>query len=224
MFNRIHLKTIGSTNDYAKELLARAPGEYVITAGKQTSGRTTKGDRWYSPRGNLFLSATVRIGRRRFSDLALISALAVAEAIGSGALSIKWPNDILINVQKACGILIERDGEFAVIGIGVNVAYAPPAGMAPYPTTSLEREGINISAEALGEKITARLSSNLALDFRDVIARISPLMYKIGETIEIQSRGETIRGVFEGLADDGGLVLNGRVILSGEMTKENFNT
>ncbi|MDR3126165.1 MAG: biotin--[acetyl-CoA-carboxylase] ligase [Rickettsiales bacterium] len=224
MLNRIHLDTVGSTNDYAKELLQRAPGEYVVTANEQTSGRTTKGDKWYSPRGNLFLSAAIRLGNRRFSDMALVSALTVAEAIDSDAVLVKWPNDILVNVKKACGILVERDGEFAIAGIGVNVIHAPPPGISAYPTTSLAREGIAITAEKLGERIIARLFANLALDFTKIIEGISPRMYRIGKRITILSRGETITGVFEGLDINGGLILDGRTILSGEMTKENFNT
>lgn len=242
-FKYIELETVGSTNDYAKEL-ARAEGVdfAFIRSVEQTRGRTTKKDAlWASPPGNLYFTALIRLGpseARHFPQLSFLSAISVVETIARLAgpdapdVKIKWPNDVLLDVKKVCGILIEKEGEHAVIGVGLNMAWSPPQGttLSVYPTTSLRAAGISggveTAARILGERLVENINDCARLGFQSVIDKVKPFMYKIGEQVYISFAGKLLSGLFEGLDDRGGIVISSdgeRVtLLSGEMTRENF--
>jgi BirA family transcriptional regulator, biotin operon repressor / biotin---[acetyl-CoA-carboxylase] ligase len=119
---RLHLRTVGSTNDRARELaMAGAPHGALVTASSQSAGRGRQGRVWTTQPGTaLAMSLVLRDPR---PALPLIAAVAVAETIGDGA-TIKWPNDVLVDGRKVSGILAEgRPHEgWAILGIGVNVA------------------------------------------------------------------------------------------------------
>ena len=142
--SRIHTKWIGrslyyydaidSTNLQAKRLAEEgAPNGTVVVADQQSAGRGRRGRTWASPAGaNLYFTVLLRpkIAPDKASMLTLVMALAVAEGIRSIAIpGIKWPNDIVIDGRKVCGILTEmglsaEQGsiDHLVIGVGVNVA------------------------------------------------------------------------------------------------------
>jgi BirA family biotin operon repressor/biotin-[acetyl-CoA-carboxylase] ligase len=119
---RLHLRTVGSTNDRARELaLAGAPHGALVTAAAQSAGRGRQGRVWETQVGAAVTMSLIL--RDRPPALPLVAAVAVAETIGEGA-RIKWPNDVLVGGRKVSGILAEgRPHEgWAVLGIGVNVA------------------------------------------------------------------------------------------------------
>ena len=96
-----------------------------MTAGVQTAGRGRQGRRWEAPEGSALLCSLVL---REFDALlSLRAGLAVADVAGAGA-RVKWPNDVQVEGRKVAGVLVEgRPHEgWAVVGIGVNVAAAPP--------------------------------------------------------------------------------------------------
>ncbi len=122
-----------STNNYAKRLGDEgAPHGTLVAAEKQTAGRGRRGRRWESPPGSsIYMSILLRpdIRPSQASMLTLVMAQSVAEAVreetGQEAL-IKWPNDIILNQKKICGILTEMSTEiewinYVVIGVGINV-------------------------------------------------------------------------------------------------------
>ena len=124
----VHLDTLGSTNDRARELaVTGAPHGTVVAAERQTAGRGRQGRTWSAPRGRaLTLSVLVRLEPPELEALPLAAAVAVAEAcevLAGVKCTIKWPNDVWIDGRKVAGILIEaRPTErWAVIGIGLNV-------------------------------------------------------------------------------------------------------
>ncbi len=101
----------------------------VIVAGEQTAGRGRLQRTWVSPPGSVSLSVILHPHVDRLPYLIMVASLAVVysiEAVTGLKPVIKWPNDVLINGKKVCGILIEnkvRGGtvQHAIIGIGVNV-------------------------------------------------------------------------------------------------------
>ena len=126
----------GSTNDDAREASkSGAPSGHVVWADHQLSGRGTHGRAWDSPGGqDLYFSVLVRgqglpTTHPRLGLLTLALGLAVAEAVDTvtGRTStIKWPNDLLFEGKKCCGILVEARSAGAqlqelVLGIGLNV-------------------------------------------------------------------------------------------------------
>jgi BirA family biotin operon repressor/biotin-[acetyl-CoA-carboxylase] ligase len=102
----------------------------VIIAETQTRGKGRLGREWASPRGGIWLSTILRpkLRAKDVPKLTLMTSLAVAKTISQLfdlKTEVKWPNDVLINAKKVCGILTEantRGGttNFAVVGIGIN--------------------------------------------------------------------------------------------------------
>jgi BirA family biotin operon repressor/biotin-[acetyl-CoA-carboxylase] ligase len=126
-----HLRETGSTNDVARELAdAGAPSGTIVTAARQSSGRGRRGRVWSAPEGKaLLMSAILRRLAPEQALLPLAVPVAVCEAIesvGGPRCEVKWPNDVWIDERKVAGVLIEaRLPDWAVIGIGVNVAIEP---------------------------------------------------------------------------------------------------
>ena len=121
---REHHETIGSTNERARELAEQGASHgTLVTANEQTTGRGRQGRDWVTPPGVAIAASLVL---RDFDELLPLRAgLAVADVAGPGA-RVKWPNDVWVDGRKVAGILVEaRAGEWAVLGIGVNVALDP---------------------------------------------------------------------------------------------------
>ena len=121
------LDTVDSTNTFAKEKLLNK--DYlVVISEQQTAGRGRQGKEWYSPNaGNIYM--TIKFKDKNPAPLSLIIGLLISEAMDSVSgqkinAGLKWPNDLLINKKKICGILIESEinadeVEF-IVGIGIN--------------------------------------------------------------------------------------------------------
>lgn len=129
----LYFDTIDSTNTKAQELAEKGyPSGTLVVADKQESGKGRRGRSWVSPSGTgIFMTLMIKpdINPNNASMLTLVAALAVAKAItsvtGEEAM-IKWPNDIVVNGKKVCGILTEMNAQFdyinhIVVGIGINV-------------------------------------------------------------------------------------------------------
>jgi BirA family biotin operon repressor/biotin-[acetyl-CoA-carboxylase] ligase len=130
-------ESIGSTNDRALEVGGDGT---VIVADTQSSGRGRRGRAWHSASGlGLWFSVALQHGTE---GLAFAAPLAVRDAVrGLCDVRVKWPNDVLIDGRKFCGVLVERRGDVSVIGIGINVKHTAedfPSDLRDQ-ATSLER-------------------------------------------------------------------------------------
>lgn len=156
---------VDSTNNQAKQLAETGvPDGTLVVAETQSAGKGRRGRQWLSPKGTgIWMSLVLRpdIPPDRAAMLTLVAALAVSdgiEAVTGLKAEIKWPNDIVINGRKLCGILTEMNTEmgdinYVVIGIGVNV------GMPDFPdeiraiATSLVLEGKPVRRSGLVNQI-----------------------------------------------------------------------
>jgi BirA family biotin operon repressor/biotin-[acetyl-CoA-carboxylase] ligase len=184
----LHLRITDSTNDRARDLAeAGAPSGAVVTAGEQSAGRGRRGRVWSAPpSAALLYSALIRPLGLEHVLLPLAVPIAVCEAVESLApveCRIKWPNDVWMEEAKVAGVLIEaRPPDWAVIGVGLNVAIAPhefPTDLR-WPATSIEHdvtvdEAREALSAALGEWVSAPEDAVLgayrardALDGREV--------------------------------------------------------
>ena len=205
-----HLAEVGSTNDW---LLARTAdvvdGHWVI-ADRQTAGRGRRGRVWSDGAGNLMVSVLVR-AEGPVQQLSFVAALALRAALGIGArVTLKWPNDLLLDGVKVSGILLERSGDALVIGMGVNLAQHP-AGT-ERPAISLAAAGLPVPKPV---DVLARLMPAFA-EWRAVWAAqgFAPIRAEwlghaagVGERIAARLGAETLEGYFEGLEPDGALAL-----------------
>ncbi len=122
---------VSSTNDLAKEMATMGAKEgTVIVAETQTCGKGRLGRKWASPRGGIWLSTILRpkLSAKDVPKLTLMTSLVVAKTISqlfNLKTEVKWPNDVLVNAKKVCGILTEANTSgditnFVVVGIGIN--------------------------------------------------------------------------------------------------------
>ncbi len=138
----LQLSTVASTMDALHELAqGGAAAGSVVVADEQAAGRGSRGRHWSSPPGGLWLSLLARPATTGLEVLSLRAGLAVAERLGALGihLALKWPNDLMLGERKAGGILCEARWQGAplawvAIGVGLNVANPPAAGMATTAT------------------------------------------------------------------------------------------
>ena len=106
-------KIIKSTNDIALKLIKQNVSvPTLVTTEKQTHGRGRVGKKWVSKKGNLFISLFFKFDQRKinFKQFATLNAFLLKKVISKiipKKIKIKWPNDLLINKKKFCGILQE---------------------------------------------------------------------------------------------------------------------
>lgn len=153
--------TTGSTNaDLAAAARRGAASGTVLVSDHQSAGRGRFARRWEAPpRASVAVSMLLRpdaVAPERWLWLPLITGIAVADALAALGVrpQVKWPNDVLAEGRKLCGILSERVGDAAVIGVGINTAL--DADQLPVPTaTSLRLEGCEASATTVVAEVLA---------------------------------------------------------------------
>jgi len=128
-------KKVKSTNDVAMKLIKRNILEpTLITTEKQTNGRGRIGKKWISLKGNLFITLFFEFDQKKinFKQFAVLNALLLKKLISkiiSKRIKIKWPNDLLFNKLKFCGILQEvikfDNFDYLIVGIGLNTNIVP---------------------------------------------------------------------------------------------------
>ncbi|HXU35333.1 MAG TPA: biotin--[acetyl-CoA-carboxylase] ligase [Blastocatellia bacterium] len=232
--------SVASTNDLARELAASDAVEGLcVIAREQTAGRGRQGRLWSSPPGEgLYLSLILRpqINAADSGMVTLAAAVGVAEALRLDfevPADIKWPNDVLVSGRKICGILVESavqndQLQFAVMGIGVNIAQASfPDDLGNSATSLLLETGRRIEPEDFARPMLERIERwySAAINHPDsVIQRWEELSsYARGCRVGVESPEGTIEGATRGLTSRGALILeldSGeiRYIVSGEVS------
>lgn len=222
----LRLDEVDSTNAEARRLAeAGRLAPVWITARRQTAGRGRRGRAWSSEAGNLAatLLAVTRRPPAEAAQVTFVAALAAHELIAAfvelDRVRIKWPNDVMIDGRKACGILLESGaypagGLWLAVGIGVNLAHAPD---------DVERPAVAV-AQALRSDLAYAPSPQAALDvlalafdawwerwerygFAPIRDAWSARAQGMGGGAVARLGHETVEGVAEGLADDGSLRL-----------------
>jgi BirA family transcriptional regulator, biotin operon repressor / biotin---[acetyl-CoA-carboxylase] ligase len=215
-----HFKSVASTMTIGRKLAKEGATEgTIVIADTQTSGRGRLNRIWLSPENNLYMSIILRPSLSDLPKLIMLASVGVVEAIKqvSGLdASIKWPNDVLINGKKICGILIENEivhnaVNFSVIGIGLNIdldskGCTEIASIA----TSLRQESnrafskIEVITALLAEIEKQYLSSKSSMS---VYLRWRDYMNIIGKSIRIKSGQDIVQGIVEDVNDSGSLIL-----------------
>jgi BirA family biotin operon repressor/biotin-[acetyl-CoA-carboxylase] ligase len=226
----VALDSVGSTNDEAARLAESGAREGTfVWAKEQTGGRGRRGRRWASPVGNLYCSTILRpdCPAARVAELGFVAALAVADLVLEGrVVRVKWPNDVLVDGGKVAGILPEssigQEGrvEHVVLGIGINVSFAPSLPEMRYSGAILGG-----TVEAAIERLTAGLARWLAEwrrhGFETIRAGWLERAGPLGAEVDVKLGEELVRGAFAGMDREGALLLETstgrRRIVSGEM-------
>jgi BirA family biotin operon repressor/biotin-[acetyl-CoA-carboxylase] ligase len=223
-YRLVHLAEADSTNAEAtRRALAGERGPLWVLADRQTTGRGRSGRTWVSEPGNLYASLLIEATcpPNKAGQLSLVAGVATIDAIRRAgllgpALRLKWPNDILIGTAKAGGILVESSAQgedrFAVIGIGLNLASAPPG--LEKSATFLAAHGLTLSPVEtlcfLAQTMDLWLKTwNEGDGFAGVRAGWLERAGAIGEPLTVHAVEGPVEGRFAGLDEEGALVIAG---------------
>lgn len=207
--------SVVSTNDLAVERAREGVEEgYVVLADEQTGGRGRRERVWESPSGGIWTSVVLRpdFAPRDASLVTLAASVAVARAVEEVGVeaTIKWPNDVLIDGDKLCGILVEMEADaesisHAVVGVGLN-ANAKPDVPDASPTSLAEHIGkvdrASLSADIFAELEDAYESGDAVLE--EWRRRSSTL----GREVRVETTNETFEGKAERIDETGALVVS----------------
>ena len=225
---------IGSTQVRARELAREgAPHGTLVVSEVQTGGRGRLGRRWGSPAGGLWMSLVLRpdVPAEVAARITQAAAVGVAKAIRELGVEarIKWPNDLLVDGRKICGILAEssvgnvpvaakkvgtgegRRVDFVVLGVGLNANLEPQdLGVPGGEATTLRSElGHDVDLLELLRSLLSRLDFALGRieDFGAILDDWRALDCTLGERVRVQRFGETLEGVALDLGPEGELLL-----------------
>lgn len=201
-------ESIASTNDYAKS--KRSEGQnLLVIAASQTGGRGTKGRRFSSTKGGLYLSKLSFYENFPAKDAFKImqtAAAAVCETLASFGLlpKIKWANDVFVNGKKICGILIENTFSGAniassVVGIGLNVYNEIPEELKNIATTMQKETGKTFPIEEVEKRLVACLADE------NTYKKYDGYLGWLGETVEMLSGEERLFAKLLSVDETGGL-------------------
>lgn len=196
---------VDSTNRVAGDLArAGAPDGIVVLADHQTAGRGRRGRTWESrPGGALLVSVILRPAPALVTLGAGVAAAEACEAVAGVSVGLKWPNDLLLDGAKLGGILTELVAAAAVVGLGVNLAWAP-AGAA--------RLGRGVGRDDLLEAFLARLDAP-----GDVLARYRARCTTLGRTVRVELSDRTVEGLATDVDETGRLLVDGTAIAAGDV-------
>ncbi|MBO9712165.1 biotin--[acetyl-CoA-carboxylase] ligase [Sphingomonas sp.] len=227
-FSLEHWEEIDSTNSEALRKIARGEVDrpLAISATSQTNGRGSRERVWASHSGNVhvtYLLPVLDARREAFLvvyPLALATSRTIREMTGLGSrVTLKWPNDVLIDGKKVSGALHEvgwlNGRAILAAGIGVNVGWSPRLADAVFPPTALsevvhELPDCREIVTQLGAAILSEIASWLEKGFESVRERYHAESYLLNSRISIVDRvpGTTpVEGVYRGIDPEGALQL-----------------
>ena len=235
----LYYSSLPSTMDIARQAAVSGAAEgTVVIADEQTAGRGRLKRSWLDPAGNVALSVVLYPLLSELPSLIMLASLGVVHSINTVTgltAKIKWPNDILVDGRKTCGILIETDARptgdlraaYAIIGIGINVNLDPANFPEIEPTaTSLSLQaGEDISRLALiralltdMDRLYLGLKSGASLfeEWRDRLVTL-------GQRVTVTSVDSTYDGIAESVERDGSLMVrcldnSTRRVVAGDVT------
>lgn len=242
---------IDSTNDELKRLAKEgAPHGTVVAAGKQTNGKGRRGRVWESPKeDNIYMSILLRpeMEPQYVSMITLVTALAVAKAVEktlagqnekssvkSAICQIKWPNDLVLNKKKICGILTEMSmdangGYYVIVGIGINVNTKRfPEEIAPMATSLGKELGMQLEVEPIIASVLKEFEKyyDVFCDARSlapILETYNARLANAGQQVQILSQQDKKVRFAHGIDETGALLVSGEdgkieKIISGEVS------
>lgn len=235
-----YFDSIDSTNTKAKELAEEGhPSGTLVVADRQTAGKGRRGRSWESPSGiGIFMTLMLKpeINPNHASMLTLVAAMATTRAIrrvtGVPAM-IKWPNDIVMNGKKVCGILTEMSAQFdyinhIVIGIGINVHNEDfPEEIAQTASSIYLESGQHIHRASLIEAFLEEFEDVYAEylkteDMEGLMKEYDSMLVNRGRQVRVLDPKEPFEGKAMGITKKGELIVDTwesrKLVSSGEVS------
>lgn len=232
----LYYPRVSSTMEIARQEAKNGAAEgTVIIAGEQTEGKGRLHRSWLTPKGNIALSVIFYPSFAHLPSLIMLASLAVVHSIRTVTgldPVVKWPNDVLLNSRKVCGILIENEVQkdavgYAIIGVGLNVSLRTNE----YPdmrdiATSLSQEtGHDVSMVSVVRALLVELE-RLYLELtagRSLVEEWSRNLATLGKPVRVHAGKTVYEGIAESVSPAGSLLLReagGRLIniVAGDVT------
>jgi len=196
---------LDSTNRVAAELARSGAADgLVVGADHQTAGRGRRGRTWESrPGASLLVSVVLRPAPALATLAAGVAAAEACEAVVAGPVHLKWPNDVMSAGGKLGGILSELVGEAVVVGLGLNLGWAPPGAACL---------GADVDRDRLLEAWLSALDEP-----SDVLSRYRARCSTLGHRVRVELPGERVEGTAHAVDAQGRLMVDGRVISAGDV-------
>ncbi|MFC2072598.1 biotin--[acetyl-CoA-carboxylase] ligase [Chloroflexota bacterium] len=218
----LYYPSLTSTMEVAKREARQGAAEgTVVLADEQTAGRGRLQRAWLTPSGNLALSIILYPSLSHLSSLIMLASLAVVHGIKAATglkAQVKWPNDVLINGKKVCGILIENDVQgntvnYSIIGIGINVNLR----LADFP--EIQPIATSLSSELGGDVSRLSVIRCLLVEIERLYLALTAggsiyeewrdNLVTLGERVRVKTDEAIQEGIAESVARDGSLLLRG---------------
>ncbi|MGL5695047.1 MAG: biotin--[acetyl-CoA-carboxylase] ligase [Peptostreptococcaceae bacterium] len=236
--NIIHFESIDSTNIYAKKIAQDELDGTVIISEEQTNGRGRLGRIWDSKAyEGIWMSIVLKPNILPYKTpfLTIVAAVSIAKALDTLGVSvgIKWPNDIILNNKKLCGVLTELSAEidrvnYIVLGIGMNVKTLDFSKEIENIATSLYNEGYVIPRVDIVKEILKEIEKNYLryvenIDKKSILDEYRKYSVIIGKNIYTIKNNEKELVQCIDINEDGNLVVkrsdgNIEEIISGEIS------
>ena len=194
------LRTVNSTQEAAAGLALGS----VVVADHQTAGRGRRGRSWDAPPGSGLFATFVLVPS---PVIVFAAGVAAAEACARG-VRLKWPNDLVLDERKLGGILAEIRGDRALVGIGINLSWAPEGAAM-----------LGEDREPLLNRLLPLVASWAEASSQAVLQRWRELSWTLGQQVRVEIGGEVIEGLAEDVAEDGALLVGGRRVIAGDVTR-----
>ncbi len=218
-----HFDELTSTNITAKELAYDAEDGTIVIAEVQKGGRGRLGREWLSPPGGIWMSVILKptISLAHASRLTLVAGIAISKAMRKLGVDarIKWPNDILVNGKKVCGILTEVNAEmelvdYIVVGIGINANVDMDEfsdDVRNVATTLMSELEEPIDRISFIQDVLFELEQEYirfrTQPFSGILDEWISLSDTIGQQVSITTPHKILEGKAVGMTDDGALVV-----------------
>lgn len=238
----MHFESLDGTNAALKRIVEQEGDVHeglMVWADTQTEGRGRQGRAWVSPKGSVYVSILVAAPENmaQAPELGFVAAVAVQETIldlprhnaAPPKVTCKWPNDVLIEGQKVCGILPEMTADdskrqWIVLGIGINLN-AVELDPAAYPPTALSLHNIDTTPAHVLTVLTRALHKWLGVwreqGFPAIRAAWTACGPQPGSIVAVGLPEGAVSGTFVGLDEDGAMLLDSskgqRRILAGDV-------
>lgn len=237
----LHFEHVGSTQDVVKGFAANGDfGPLWVRADSQDAGRGRNGRKWLSKKGNFYASGLYpwsgAVGDKAL--MSFVAAVALSDTLETyldpSLITLKWPNDVLVNGAKVAGILLEAGEGWISIGMGINIDHHPEN--MPYQVTHLLEHiaphrlnhseplytGVEPILAAIAQNIGRGLNVLLTEGFVPIRRRWLQKAARLGDEISVNVGSDVVTGVFETIGKNGALRLrlaNGtfRDVLAGDV-------
>lgn len=218
------LDVLESTSQTLRELAQDGESEgTVVVAEEQRAGRGRLGRGWSSPKGGLWFSVLLRphVAPHEAPKLTLMAGIAVVQALKKHLhleSRLKWPNDVLVQGKKLCGILAESRSsatlEFVILGIGINANFLVSALPEELRKTAISvrevlRKPVDRMAmmRAILNELEAGYTAFCAGDTGAIVARWKELSETLGRKVRVETGTGIVEGVAEDVDERGALVV-----------------